>query len=59
MDAASFPFEDDHFDDDDDFNHFIDDHFDGGGDLYIIGAVCLSVTFFIISFSPFSGHFWV
>ena len=28
-------------------------------DLYIIGAVCMSVTFLLISFSPFSRHFWV
>ena len=28
-------------------------------DLYITGAVCLYVTFLIISFSPFSRHVWV
>ena len=38
---------------------FYDNGDDNDDDLYIIGAVCMSVTFLLISFSPFSRHFWV
>ena len=40
-------------DDDDDVNDDCDDN-----DIYIM-VKCLSVTFLLISFSPFSRHFWV